>query len=238
MATHVPFPAPEQIDDFPSSTTAPRSLPILRRTMGLAVPVLLDLSCIAIACVVAIVLYKLQTPTYDRSAASLWTELSLKHGSGVRNSRPRASSLHTARHAPPGSGHSTRSKRFCLQPRASFSRYLPYQVWYPALDDDRVLGSCDAAAGCAKIHNQQTHTPLVGTCLSGAQGAHLWHQSGGLGASSHTCSTLPTLGRIPVGFLDVSGIGKIAALSTATTTISRSTPRLFPNRFLNHFFAP
>ena len=42
MATHVPFPAPEHIDDFPSSTAAPRPLPILRRAVGLAVPVLLD----------------------------------------------------------------------------------------------------------------------------------------------------------------------------------------------------
>jgi hypothetical protein len=62
VATHVPFPAPEQMDDLPSSTTVPRPVPILRLAMGLAVPVLLDLSCIAIACIVAIVLYKLQTP--------------------------------------------------------------------------------------------------------------------------------------------------------------------------------
>src|ERR1700761_6232663 len=80
MATQVPLPAPEQFDAFPSPPAAPRPLPILQRVLGLAVPVLLDLSCIAIACIVAIFLYKLQTPTYDRGAASLWTELSLKYG--------------------------------------------------------------------------------------------------------------------------------------------------------------
>jgi exopolysaccharide biosynthesis polyprenyl glycosylphosphotransferase len=205
MATHVPFPAPEQIDDFPSSTTAPRSLPILRRTMGLAVPVLLDLSCIAIACVVAIVLYKLQTPTYDRSAASLWTELSLKYGLAF---------------VILGHAHRLYTQRDTLLQVADTAHVLSVSVYSLALLS---LGTYLTKSGIPRL--MMTVFWVLATLLLVVQKyttsrliRHWWALAYrarrvlicGINRETRRLFSYllysPDLGRIPVGFLDVSGI--------------------------------
>ena len=80
MATDFPFPASEQIGSVQSASTATRPFMILQCAMGVAIPVLFDLCCIAIACIAGILLYEVHRPLDGRSAWLLGTELFLQYG--------------------------------------------------------------------------------------------------------------------------------------------------------------
>jgi exopolysaccharide biosynthesis polyprenyl glycosylphosphotransferase len=78
MATEVPIPAPEQVGFHPSLASI-QPLTIVRSVLMAALPALLDLGSIAIACTVALLLYELHRPLYAQDAWLLWVELSLKY---------------------------------------------------------------------------------------------------------------------------------------------------------------
>ena len=79
MATDVPLPIQGEMG-VRSSSSAPQPLKLLRAAMGAAIPVLLDLACIASACIAAILLYELRRPLEVRDAGLLWAEFSLMYG--------------------------------------------------------------------------------------------------------------------------------------------------------------
>src|ERR1700691_327018 len=79
MVTGFPLPSAEQMRLRPPSDLK-QPLLILRAAMGAAIHALLDLCCIAIACIAGILLYELYRPLDLRDAWLLWAELSLKYG--------------------------------------------------------------------------------------------------------------------------------------------------------------
>jgi exopolysaccharide biosynthesis polyprenyl glycosylphosphotransferase len=79
MATEFPLPAAEQMGFHPPPIPT-HPFMILRGAMGVAIPALLDFSCIAVACIAGILLYELHRPLDGRGAWLLWAELSLKYG--------------------------------------------------------------------------------------------------------------------------------------------------------------
>jgi exopolysaccharide biosynthesis polyprenyl glycosylphosphotransferase len=79
MATEVPIPSREQLGLHPSSARI-QPLTILRGAIGVAIPALLDCLSIAVACIAAILLYDLHRPLDSRDAWLLWAELCLKYG--------------------------------------------------------------------------------------------------------------------------------------------------------------
>jgi exopolysaccharide biosynthesis polyprenyl glycosylphosphotransferase len=79
MATEIPLPAPEQIGFRPSSMPDSAWM-ILRSAMGAMIPALLDLCCIGVACVAGILLYQLHQPLDGRGAWLLFAELCIKYG--------------------------------------------------------------------------------------------------------------------------------------------------------------
>src|ERR1700684_4464911 len=79
MATDFPVPSAEPIG-FPPTSVLAQPLTILRSAMGVAIPVLLDVCCIALACSVAILLYQLYRPLDRHGAWLLWAEICLKYG--------------------------------------------------------------------------------------------------------------------------------------------------------------
>jgi exopolysaccharide biosynthesis polyprenyl glycosylphosphotransferase len=79
MATDFPVPSAEPME-FPSPSILAQPLTILRSMMGVTIPVLLDICCIAVACSVAILLYQLYRPLGDRSAWVLWAQICLEYG--------------------------------------------------------------------------------------------------------------------------------------------------------------
>jgi exopolysaccharide biosynthesis polyprenyl glycosylphosphotransferase len=79
MATEVPLPSPEQMG-LHSSSTAIRPLTILWGLIGAAIPALLDLCCVALACLAGLLLYELHRPLDGREAWLLWAELCFKYG--------------------------------------------------------------------------------------------------------------------------------------------------------------
>jgi exopolysaccharide biosynthesis polyprenyl glycosylphosphotransferase len=79
MATDFPVPSAEPIE-FSSPTALAQPLTLLRSAMGMAIPVLLDVCCIALACSVALLLYHLYRPLDDRGAWQLWAEICLEYG--------------------------------------------------------------------------------------------------------------------------------------------------------------
>ncbi len=80
MATDFPFPAPEQIGGFRSPSAPARPFMILQCAMGVAIPVVFDFCCIAIACIAGILLYEVHRPLDGRGAWLLWAELFLQYG--------------------------------------------------------------------------------------------------------------------------------------------------------------
>jgi FlaA1/EpsC-like NDP-sugar epimerase len=80
MAIDFSLPVPEQIEGIRSSSSPARVFPILRRGMGVAIPVLLDLCSIAVGCIVGILCYEVHSPLDRRSTGLLWAELFLKYG--------------------------------------------------------------------------------------------------------------------------------------------------------------
>ncbi len=79
MATDFPLPASEQMG-FRSPSLLAQPLVILRSAIGLAIPALFDLGCIALACIAGILLYELHRPIEGRDAWLLWAEISLEYG--------------------------------------------------------------------------------------------------------------------------------------------------------------
>ncbi len=79
MATEIPLPAPEQVG-FRSSRVQTQPWTLLRSAMGALIPALLDLCCIAVACIVGILLYQFHRPLDARGAWLLFAELCLKYG--------------------------------------------------------------------------------------------------------------------------------------------------------------
>ena len=79
MATDFPLPASEQMGFRPPSVLA-QPLMILRSAIGLAIPALFDIACIALACIAGILLYELHRPLDGRDAWMLWAEISLEYG--------------------------------------------------------------------------------------------------------------------------------------------------------------
>jgi exopolysaccharide biosynthesis polyprenyl glycosylphosphotransferase len=79
MATDFPVPSAEPIE-FPPASVLAQPLTVLRSAMGVAIPVLLDVCCIALACSVAILLYQLYRPLDHHGAWLLWAEICLKYG--------------------------------------------------------------------------------------------------------------------------------------------------------------
>jgi exopolysaccharide biosynthesis polyprenyl glycosylphosphotransferase len=82
MATDFPLPASEQMG-FRSPSVLSQPFVILRSAIGLAIPALLDLGCVALACVAGILLYELHRPLEGRVAWLLWAEISLEYGAAV-----------------------------------------------------------------------------------------------------------------------------------------------------------
>jgi len=80
MATDFPFPAPEQIARVQSPSAPTRPFMILQSAMGVAMPVLFDFGCMAIACIAGILLYEVHRPLDGRGAWLLWAELFLQYG--------------------------------------------------------------------------------------------------------------------------------------------------------------
>jgi hypothetical protein len=80
MATDFPFPAPEQIARVHSPSAPTRPFMILQSAMGVAMPVLFDFGCMAIACIAGILLYEVHRPLDGRGAWLLWAELFLQYG--------------------------------------------------------------------------------------------------------------------------------------------------------------
>lgn len=78
MATDFPLPVSEHIGDFRVPRTQPSAL--LLGAVGATLPVLLDLFCIAIACIACILIYAQHKPLDDRGVLMLWAELCLKYG--------------------------------------------------------------------------------------------------------------------------------------------------------------
>jgi hypothetical protein len=78
MATDFPLPASEQIR-FLSPSVLARPYVILRKALGVAIPSLLDLVCIGLACFAGILLYELHRPLTGRDAWLLWAGISLKY---------------------------------------------------------------------------------------------------------------------------------------------------------------
>src|SRR6201996_857616 len=79
MATDFPVPSAEPIE-FPNSSVLTQPLTLLRSAMSVAIPALLDVCCIVLACSVAILLYHLYRPLDDRGAWLLWAQISLEYG--------------------------------------------------------------------------------------------------------------------------------------------------------------
>jgi exopolysaccharide biosynthesis polyprenyl glycosylphosphotransferase len=79
MATDLPLPSPEQMGFRPLSGPA-QPFHMLRGAMGATIPALLDLACVAIACIAAILLYDLHRPLEDGDAWLLWAEISFMYG--------------------------------------------------------------------------------------------------------------------------------------------------------------
>ncbi len=79
MATDFPLPASEQMG-FRSPSALAQPLVILRSAVGVAIPALFDVGCIALACIAGILLYELHRPLEGRDAWMLWAEISLKYG--------------------------------------------------------------------------------------------------------------------------------------------------------------
>src|SRR5271155_5326678 len=79
MATDFPLPSAEQMGFRPLPFPTQPSM-ILRGAMGVAIPALLDFSCIGLACIAGILLYELHRPLGGRGAWLLWVEISLKYG--------------------------------------------------------------------------------------------------------------------------------------------------------------
>jgi exopolysaccharide biosynthesis polyprenyl glycosylphosphotransferase len=79
MATEVPLPSPEQMG-FHSSSTSIRPFTILWGLIGASIPALLDLGCVALACLAGLLLYELHRPLDSRTAWLLWAELCFKYG--------------------------------------------------------------------------------------------------------------------------------------------------------------
>src|SRR5271155_4995029 len=79
MATDFPLPSAEQMGFRPLPFPTQPSM-ILRGAMGVAIPALLDFSCIGLACIAGILLYELHRPLGGRGAWLLWVELSIKYG--------------------------------------------------------------------------------------------------------------------------------------------------------------
>jgi exopolysaccharide biosynthesis polyprenyl glycosylphosphotransferase len=79
MATDFPVPSAEPIE-FPPPSVLAEPLMILRSAMGVAIPALLDICCIVLACSVAILLYHLYRPLGDRGAWVLWAQICLEYG--------------------------------------------------------------------------------------------------------------------------------------------------------------
>ncbi len=79
MATEVPLPSPQQMG-LDSSSTPIRPFAILRGLIGGAIPALLDLGCVALACLAGLLLYELHRPMDGREAWLLWAELCLQYG--------------------------------------------------------------------------------------------------------------------------------------------------------------
>src|ERR1700678_3191282 len=80
MASDFSLPVPEQIKESRSSSNPIRAFPILRRATGVAIPVLLDLSSIAVGCVLSIFCYQAHNPLDGRTAELFWVDLFLKYG--------------------------------------------------------------------------------------------------------------------------------------------------------------
>jgi lipopolysaccharide/colanic/teichoic acid biosynthesis glycosyltransferase len=78
MAADFPFPACEQVV-LQSPSVLGRPYLLIRRAMGVAIPALLDFSCIGLACLAGILLYQLHRPLSGRDACLLWGDISLKY---------------------------------------------------------------------------------------------------------------------------------------------------------------
>ena len=79
MATEIPLPTPERLGFRPSSAQH-QPWALLRSAVGAMIPALLDICCIAVACIVGILLYQLHRPLEARDAWLLFAELSFKYG--------------------------------------------------------------------------------------------------------------------------------------------------------------
>src|ERR1700761_2204772 len=79
MATDFPVPSAEPIE-FSSPAVLAQPLTLFKSAMAMAIPVLLDVCCIALACSVALLLYHLYRPLDDRGAWQLWAEICLEYG--------------------------------------------------------------------------------------------------------------------------------------------------------------
>ncbi len=79
MATDFPVPSAEPIE-FPASSGLAQPLTLLRSAIGVAIPALLDVCCIVLACSVAILLYHLYRPLDDHGAWMLWAQICLEYG--------------------------------------------------------------------------------------------------------------------------------------------------------------
>ena len=79
MATDIPLPVPEQLGFRPTSAQN-QSWRIVRSAVGAMLPALLDLCCIAVACIAGILFYQIHRPLEARSAWLLFAELGVKYG--------------------------------------------------------------------------------------------------------------------------------------------------------------
>lgn len=96
MAIDFSLPAPEQIQESRSASNTVRAFPTLRRAMGVAIPVLLDLGSIAVGCMVSILCYQAHNPLNGRTAGLFWVDLFLKYGLALLFSLERIISIRNA----------------------------------------------------------------------------------------------------------------------------------------------
>lgn len=80
MATEFSIPAPEKVRNAPAPAISLRPAAVLRGATGMVVPVLLDMYCIGVAGLAAIVIYHWHMSIDRHAAWLLWLELCLKYG--------------------------------------------------------------------------------------------------------------------------------------------------------------
>src|ERR1700750_1633174 len=79
MATDFPLPISGEMG-APSPSVPPQPFNLLRSAMGALIPALLDVCCILVACVFAIVCYELDRPLDRHDGWLLWAEFSCTYG--------------------------------------------------------------------------------------------------------------------------------------------------------------